>query len=747
MKTLKIFLLIISFLFTGATLASAAPLDGSVTVTVNPAPVPVNCVGSWSACSNGTQTYTITTNAANGGTACPATNGATQTCGVTGGWSGWSPASCPSACGQSASTQTRTCTSPAPSGGGATCSGSSTNNCPATSACPVNGSCSGTHYSCNSGTSSNNVNGTSSYTWSCVGSNGGGTALCSENKPMTGTLTPANSSCTIASGASSCNVTLTWSTTNPVATSAVTASGMSNVNGNSGSQAFAVPYSSRTFYLYNNSIQLATASATASCVAGTGWYSGACRPPVDGGWSAWNPVSCPSACGQSASTQTKTCTNPSPQYGGATCYGSSTNNCPATAPCTCANGATNPPACTTFVVNGSCSATHYSCNAGTSASNASNSSTWTWNCNGSNGGSNASCSETKPSMTGTISTSASSCTITSGASSCNVTVTWSTSNPVATSAVSAIGMTDVSGNSGSKSMAVPYTNRLFHLYNNSIELDNANVTSSCAAGTSWDGSICAVIPAAMSGSLTATNCTIPLNGTSCNTTLVWSTLNPVGTSSVTTPTNITVATANSNAGKTYSVDYGSRDFYLYNNAVELDSATSTASCVAGTSWDGSKCATITTAVDGGWDNGSCGQCDVSCHQSCTKLCNNPAPANGGANCPGDSTGTGVWNYSSSCSGGLCPSGNGGSGNGALNISFTSNPTQLFKGKTATLTWTSGADSCTGDGNFSTGAGNPPNGSVTVSPTVTTTYKLTCIGGTTENKETTVKVSSITIIER
>lgn len=62
----------------------------------------------------------------------------------------------------------------------------------------------------------------------------------------------------------------------------------------------------------------------------------------------------------------------------------------------CSNGATNPPSCTTFPVNGICSPTHYSCSFGTSGSNSSNTSTWTWSCNGYNGGSNASCSETKP---------------------------------------------------------------------------------------------------------------------------------------------------------------------------------------------------------------------------------------------------------------------------------------------------------------------------------------------------------------
>ena len=49
------------------------------------------------------------------------------------------------------------------------------------------------------------------------------------------------------------------------------------------------------------------------------------------------------------------------------------------------------------VVNGSCSTTHYGCNAGTSANNSDNSTNWTWNCNGSGGGTNASCSENKSS--------------------------------------------------------------------------------------------------------------------------------------------------------------------------------------------------------------------------------------------------------------------------------------------------------------------------------------------------------------
>jgi hypothetical protein len=45
-----------------------------------------------------------------------------------------------------------------------------------------NGICSGAHYSCVSGTSVSQHDGTSSWTWSCTGSNGGVTASCQESK-------------------------------------------------------------------------------------------------------------------------------------------------------------------------------------------------------------------------------------------------------------------------------------------------------------------------------------------------------------------------------------------------------------------------------------------------------------------------------------------------------------------------------------------------------------------------------------
>ena len=103
---------------------------------------------------------------------------------------------------------------------------------------------------------------------------------------MSGTLTPAAPSCIIADGGNSCNVTLNWTTTNPVATSAVTSNWPSAnttvASGNSGSTSAQVPYSSRTFYLYNNAVQLATSNATSSCATGSTWTAGVCKGPMSG---------------------------------------------------------------------------------------------------------------------------------------------------------------------------------------------------------------------------------------------------------------------------------------------------------------------------------------------------------------------------------------------------------------------------------------------------------------------------------
>ena len=104
---------------------------------------------------------------------------------------------------------------------------------------------------------------------------------------MSSTLT-GPPSCVIASGASSCNVTLSWSIINPEAIPTnITAVGMANINvtsslatPQSGTQSVFVPYNSRTFYLYNNAKPLAEKNVSSSCTPGTIWLGGICAVPV-----------------------------------------------------------------------------------------------------------------------------------------------------------------------------------------------------------------------------------------------------------------------------------------------------------------------------------------------------------------------------------------------------------------------------------------------------------------------------------
>lgn len=95
---------------------------------------------------------------------------------------------------------------------------------------------------------------------------------------------------------------------------------------------------------------------------------GSCAPsPIDGGWTAWSGWSgCSAICGETPdSSRTRSCTNPSPQNGGATCPGSDTETVLCTGYCTPAIAPIR-----AFPVDGGWSAWSYgacsnSCGAGT----------------------------------------------------------------------------------------------------------------------------------------------------------------------------------------------------------------------------------------------------------------------------------------------------------------------------------------------------------------------------------------------
>ena len=153
--------------------------------------------------------------------------------------------------------------------------------------------------------------------------------------PMSGTLTPTPTSCTIPLGQSSCNVNLAWDTINPVAVSSVTrnpSAGFTPQNSNSGNTSVTIPYNVASFFLHNGSVFLDSAIISSSCASGSVWNGSICATPsvvVDGGWSSWSSCSA-TICG-STGTQTRTCTNPPPANGGAMCSGPSSQPCSAVA--------------------------------------------------------------------------------------------------------------------------------------------------------------------------------------------------------------------------------------------------------------------------------------------------------------------------------------------------------------------------------------------------------------------------------
>ena len=105
-----------------------------------------------------------------------------------------------------------------------------------------------------------------------------------DENALSGTLSASTATCTIASGASSCTAALTWTTTDPIGSSNIMRGGFPNplystLNGTN--QSVTVPYNSGipvNFYLYNNSIELASVAVNSVCEGGSFWNTINCTP-------------------------------------------------------------------------------------------------------------------------------------------------------------------------------------------------------------------------------------------------------------------------------------------------------------------------------------------------------------------------------------------------------------------------------------------------------------------------------------
>jgi hypothetical protein len=137
-------------------------------------------------------------------------------------------------------------------------------------------------------------------------------------------------------------------------------------------------------------------------------------------------------------------------------------------------------------------------------------------------------------MSGGLTPSATSCTISQDQSSCSVNLDWNITNPQSTpTAITASGMTNIdvatttaTPQSGTRSVSVPYNTRTFFLYNNSLILDQETISATCASGTAWDGTKCAIYPPHTGSISTSPNpCSITAPATTCTTYVTWTSNN------------------------------------------------------------------------------------------------------------------------------------------------------------------------------------------------------------------------------
>ncbi|KAI8492290.1 hypothetical protein Bbelb_301870 [Branchiostoma belcheri] len=286
--------------------------------------------GPWSNCTCGllmrTRNRTCTEPApANGGADCVGPSQQTQLCTpavpcpVDGGWSNWGPwSNC--TCELRTRTRNRTCTEPAPANGGADCFGPSQQTQPCTPAvpCPVDGSWSnwgpwsGCSVTCGVGSRSrdrlcNNPPPTDGGA-DCMGP-GRETELCNTGVTCPPVPVPGGwsnwgpwSDCSGTCG----DVNGSWSNWSPWSDCSVTCG---------------VGVRNRT----RTCSQPAPANGGADCV-GQAQETQQCNTgipcPVNGSWSNWSPWSdCSVTCGVGVRNRTRTCSQPAPANGGADCVG------------------------------------------------------------------------------------------------------------------------------------------------------------------------------------------------------------------------------------------------------------------------------------------------------------------------------------------------------------------------------------------------------------------------------------------
>ncbi len=379
--------------------------------------------------------------------------------------------------------------------------------------------------------------------------------------------------------------------------------------------------------------------------------------------------------------------------------------------------------------------------------------------------------------TGDLTAEYSSCEILPGQSNCNINFSWIVNNPYyeTNTVTKPVNITVASGGNSATDIPlnVKYGSETFYLYHfGGMLLDQRTVTSYCTPGSFWTGSYCATAPG-MYGTLTPSpsSCTITAGQSSCTVGLNWTLNNPQGI-----PTSITaegmanidvtnVLSTPQSGSTTGSVPYGSRTFYLYNSGIILGKQKVTSSCASGSSWNGSICAIAgPVAPSMSLDNTTCMSIKVTYVDNATdeqgfsivrstgsgwsvvRVDGTPLAGTGGTRNWTDTSLVANTSYSYRV---YAYNNGGNSYNGSdldsrMAVSCTppsstatlsASSLVIYSGSNTTLNWSCASASSVGT-NFNTGG--QPTGNLSVSPSATTTYTVTCSDASTSQVTVTVK---------
>lgn len=196
------------------------------------------------------------------------------------------------------------------------------------------------------------------------------------------------------------------------------------------------------------------------------------------------------------------------------------------------------------------------------------------------------------------------CTIAAGAASCPVTVNWGNatnansikltySNTIGTTYNSTRVISSATTGSALVDIYQGSNNILWNDIGGAVANPSFFITGNCIAGSTWNGTVCDMVPTGQITSITPANCDIPIGDALCSVQVSWTTSNATNPLVESSRTGTNVFSAGP-VTWTFGLMYGLNTFTLRDTGLGItyDTKDATANCIAGSAWNGSMCAPL-----------------------------------------------------------------------------------------------------------------------------------------------------------